>query len=60
MPDKPILIRSTHLFAFRSGEWARLVGVERIGNRPCYLVEFLDGDDDEWAINDPAAGYEFR
>lgn len=61
MSDKTIpLIRSTHQYSFRSGEWARIVGVEVVSSRCCFVVEFIDGKRDSWVIEDAAAGYEFR
>ena len=58
------LIRATHRYAFRSGEWAGLKGITplpgyREGERPCYLVEFADAMTDFWPVEDPDAGYEF-
>jgi hypothetical protein len=58
------LIRATHPYAFRCGEWAELKGTTDLpgypgGERRCYLVEFPDGTTDFWAVNDQDAGYEF-
>jgi len=61
-------IRSTHRYAYRSGEWAILVGVKvmEITNfmetvtRPCYLVMFPDGVTDSWPIFDPDVKYEYQ
>lgn len=51
-------IRTTHPYGFRSGQWARLIGVEWVGYRPCYSVRFSDGVTDQWVMADPH--YEFR
>lgn len=55
-------IRGMNRNSFRSGEWARIVGVSCVGypSRVCFDVEFLDGQTDQWAIEDRAAEYEFR
>lgn len=56
------LIRATHHYGYRSGEWAKLVCVltgMRTG-RDVYLVEFPDGVTDFWPVDDPADPYEFR
>ncbi len=58
--DGPVLIRYVDSSGYRAYEWARLVGVERYNERPCYCVEFLDGAEDWWVIADPSATYEFR
>lgn len=60
------LIRANHRYAFRSGEWARIVGVSvqypAIGVVPriCFDVEFLDGATDQWPVEDQGYQYEFR
>ena len=55
------LVRATHPYAFRSGEWAQIVGVDESQyERPCFLVVFPDGATDSWACVDPLAGYEFE
>jgi hypothetical protein len=62
------LIRATHPWAYRSGEWAKLTGTAALpgfpeGDRPCYLVTFSDGDADWWPVHDSTEpvsfGYEF-
>ena len=54
-------IRSTHHYAYRTGEWADLVTVTRHANgRQVYLVRFPDGASDFWPTEDAMAGYEFR
>jgi hypothetical protein len=58
MPERP-WIKATHHAAFRSGEWAQIVGQAEVRGRPCYLVIFEDGATDSWVIEDGAAGYEF-
>jgi hypothetical protein len=54
-------IRATHHYAFRSGEWASLLGRQTTGDHgACYVVEFKDGRSDLWPVNDSQAGYEYR
>lgn len=59
-----IQIRSMHRYAFRSGEWATLIGAEMSKDllpvRACFVAMFPDGVKDSWAISDPDAEYEFR
>ncbi|QRY62729.1 hypothetical protein JVX90_00180 [Gordonia sp. PDNC005] len=49
-------VRGMHPAVFRSGEWATITGV----GRGSWRVQFPDGRTDEWAIDDPAAEYQFR
>ena len=65
---RSVYIRSTHPNAYRSGQWAKIIGVEwlcggmgkgALPARPALTVEFVDGVVDEWALDDPVAGYEF-
>ena len=65
---RPVYVRSTHPNSYRSGQWAKIIGVEWIPRgmgdgaleaRPALTVEFVDGVDDMWALNDPVAGYEY-
>jgi hypothetical protein len=62
------LIRATHPYSYRAGEWAWLTGF--IGwppgaERLCYIVRFGDGTDDFWLVDDSGEapgyrhGYEF-
>lgn len=56
------LIRQTHPYGFRCGQWAILrctVPAASDLGRECYLVEFADSVTDFWVTGDPAAGYEF-
>lgn len=53
-------VRQTHPYGFRSGEWARVLTTVESYGRPCWLVEFPDGQQDWWPITDPDAGYEVR
>lgn len=58
-------IRSEHPWAFRSGQWALITGITEIcvhknTKRGCYQLRWPDGVTDDWAIEDPAAEYEFR
>jgi hypothetical protein len=57
--DSRTLIRATHPYGFRSGEWAVLVAVVPTEARDCYLVEFPDGVTDFWPVHDPSDPYEF-
>lgn len=51
-------IRSHHPYAYRAGKWALITSVDlKCG---CYGLEWPDCVEDDWAINDPAANYEFR
>jgi hypothetical protein len=61
-------IRCSHPYGYRSGEWAKIVGVELASRgdgwssgvlRPCYKVEFDDKKIDQWPVNDPDRDYEF-
>jgi hypothetical protein len=52
-------VRATHPYAFKSGEWAQIVGETERNGRPCWLLVWSDGATDEWVTNDPHAGYEF-
>ena len=54
-----LLIRSVNPSGFRSGEWAKVVGIVW-DNRLCYDVEFIDKVSDIWAVYDPADTYEFK
>ncbi len=58
-PTLDVLIRATHPAGFRSGEWARIEGVQWANGRPCYRVRFPDGATDSWVISDPSDPYEF-
>lgn len=55
------LIRGTHPYVFRSGQWAELIGTmdDPESGRRQYAVKFPDGATDWWPVNDKAAGYEF-
>lgn len=62
-----MLIRATHPYAFRAGEWARLVTTITMSPpgsarcpRECYLVRFPDGQSDFWPVADGTCGYEMR
>lgn len=54
------LIRATHPYGFRSGQWATLQCVVPGPDRDCYLVEFDDHVTDFWPVEDPSDPYEFR
>ncbi|WP_104086548.1 hypothetical protein [Arthrobacter sp. GMC3] len=58
-------IRSQHPYAYRSGQWALITGTAKIcahenQTRGCYQLRWPDGATDDWAIEDPAADYEYR
>lgn len=55
------LIRATHPWAYRSGQWALLTGtmIDPASGHACYVFRFPDGDADWLPIDDPLAGYEF-
>lgn len=53
-------IRSTHPDGFRSGQWAKVLAVTTVTNRPCYVVMFPDRRTDLWVCDDPRDPYEFR
>ena len=56
----PVQIRATHPYGFRSGEWARVIGLVWSHGRPCWHVMFPDGRTDTWVKDDPSDPYEFR
>lgn len=62
MKDRLPCIRSNYPNAFRSGEWAAVIGVSIAGDpaRCCFKVLFCDGVQDDWPVEDVAAEYEFR
>jgi hypothetical protein len=60
-----MLIRATHPWAFRTGEWATVLTtfvMSPPGREPreCWLVQFPDGQHDCWPVADALHGYEFR
>lgn len=55
-----ILVRATHRYGFRSGEWAEITGLAWVNERPCFEVRFIDGARDKWPVYDPSDPYEFR
>ena len=59
MTGEAILIRATHVYGFRSGQWGRIVGLDWVNDRPCYVVRFIDGVEDAWPVYDPTDPYEF-
>lgn len=54
------LIRATHPYGYRTGEWAEVRMVVPCRSRYCYLVEFPDKATDLWPVFDPDEHYEFR
>lgn len=53
-------IRSEHPYAYRTGQWARILSIVTISDRECYSLRWPDGATDEWAVDDRVAAYEFR
>lgn len=53
-------IRGAHPASFRSGEWARIIGLEWRNGRLCYVVLFVDDVEDSWPVYDASNPYEFR
>lgn len=58
--DAARVIRARHPWTFRSGEWATLVDIVRVGPRQCYRVRFPDGAEDQRPIGDAMADYEIK
>jgi hypothetical protein len=52
-------VRATHPHAYKSGEWAQIVGERERNRRRVWLLVWPDGKTDEWVIDDPQAAYEF-
>lgn len=56
MKQEPAFIRGTHHYSFRSGEWAKIVGVVVVSNggtpRPAFAVEYIDGVQDFIVVSD--------
>jgi hypothetical protein len=54
-------IRATHPYGYRSGQWAKITGVEwsLAYQRPVYAVTFVDGITDYWPVTDGNDPYEF-
>jgi hypothetical protein len=59
MTVEPARIRAMHPYAFRSGEWARILTSVEARGRDCWLVQFDDNDTDYWVKDDPHARYEY-
>ncbi len=61
-------IRSTHPYAFRSGEWGEITGVVKFYGRDCYRIRWPRRERrpdmetiDYWPVEDPSdTGREFR
>lgn len=61
------MIRSAHPYSYRSGEWAVITGITYPPGtgRACYAVQFPDGAENIWIMDDSAEpegyrhGYEF-
>lgn len=59
---KACLVRHTHHYGFRSGEWAEILAcvVHLPSGNPAYHVRFIDGVEDYFVIRDPTEPYEFK
>lgn len=57
--DTAKLIRATHHYGFRCGEWAEILTIAPSSERDCYIIRFADGVTDYWPVNDPNDPYEF-
>lgn len=57
---RKVLIRGTHPYAYRSGQWAELTGYAQLADRECYKVVFSDGADDLWPVHESGYDYEFK
>ena len=56
-----IMIRQTHNYGFRSGDWAHLFSIQHDKEgRDVWVVEFPDGAKDAWPSWDAMAGYEVK
>jgi len=53
-------ITSNHVYGFRYGTWAKIIGTTKIENRECYHVKFPDGEEDYWVVKDDWDTYKFR
>lgn len=67
LPNVGRMIRSNHPASYRRGEWALILAAAMIlppsGSddlSPVYRVSWPDGAPDVWAVEDPAARYEYR
>lgn len=52
-------VRSSHPYAYKSGEWGQIVGEHERDGRRVWMIVWPDGSTDEWAADDPDANYEF-
>ena len=57
MKTKPALIRGTHHYSFRCGEWAKITGVVVVEHechppRAAFAIEYIDGKTDYIAVCD--------
>jgi hypothetical protein len=53
-------MRATHPYSFRSRMWAKILKVSTGRHHTCFIVEFPDGQQDSWVVDDDDAGYEYR
>lgn len=54
------MIRSTHHYGYRCGEWGRVLGLRTVDDRICYMVAWNDEDSDLWPVSDPDDPYMFN
>jgi hypothetical protein len=70
------MIRTQSRYGFRPGEWGRIVDVvvypqvettthsdhekKYLSHRICFRVEFIDGYQDYWPVEDTDGQYEFK
>ena len=54
-----VFIQGVHEQTFRSGQWAKLLGVVVHDARLCFVVSFIDGELDLWPVYDPGEPYKF-
>jgi hypothetical protein len=52
-------IKSDHPYAYRSGQWATIVGATQTDDLILWSLLWPDGERDDWAVDDSAAYYEF-
>jgi hypothetical protein len=53
-------IKSDHDWAYKSGQWATIVGVSELPDRLTYSLRWPDGNEDTWVVDDATASYQFR
>ncbi len=63
MKIRTAYLKTNSRYSYRDGEVAKITGIflitpEKHDSRPCFQLEFSDGDIDYMPINDDAANYE--